>query len=1740
MLMVLGVHRSGTSVLTRSLECLGAVPSTRLHEPLPNNPKGFFEDVDVERFNEYTLLPALDARWSQLAPPDWTRLSGGMRSELMAAAAEIVSRNFASSAPLQVLKDPRFCVLFPFWRDVLEREGFDIKVVCAVRDPLSVARSLHARDGLPIAHGAFLYASNWITARAALEGLPISYASYDRLLEDPARELGRIAATLSIGCPSDFGSRVGEFLAQFVDRELRHSRESMSAIADCDALPRLSAMVFEALTALASGGAEAQSDATIILSDARSSLAILAPALRAYDRSDAGMETLILETDRALDRERALRVECATHARAVQSRVDVLDRQLDELRCTAATREQECAQLRAGVRQAVAAGDRWRVEAEYLRQVVESMRSSASWRAMALARGTIGLLRLTPLHRAREVREILASGLFDPVYYVLANPEVRQSARGPARHFLRWGGHAGLKPSPGFDCRFYLDHYPDVRASGLNPLLHYIRTGMRENRLAHPAAGEGEEPVGLDTPFAREVKLIRQSGLLDAAYYVQQYPDVGSSGMDPIDHFVRHGWPEGRNPSMTFDTRYYMRRYMEGETGNPLMHYLASGRSAGNFTSAEYEAEWRRQRRASALRRVSARARRAWQVSRIMVASRGGLFATARRAIGRAVEHGPAHVLASARRQAIQTGQGLAVTGAASHEAGPGAAHGVAAGARTGPALTNCRVLFVGCDGLVAGSQVLLLNVIKWLRAHTDVDVGTILLRGGELVSEYAAHGPLIVWSELEAQMPDRAQRRAHLDRHFGKVDVVYGNTALAAGTYEELSELGVPIISHVHELEASIRAYVPPRAVEAMQRLTTHYIACSPPVAENLVLNHGAAREALSTINAFIENRAPAAHSRRDLRQALGVPADAFLVVGGGTIYQRKGVDLFVETAIRCKERGIANAQFVWVGPQHWDNDPPSRALMPWRDIESRIAAHGLGEAIRFVGAKPNPRDYFAAADVFYLPSREDPFPLVCLEAAQAGTPIVCFEGTGGMPDFVGADAGVVVPHLDTGAAADAIVRLGRNEAQRMALGTRARAKVTQLHTDDSAVPEIVNVIHRVAGTSPMVSVIVPVYNQRPFLERRLESILAQRFRDIEVIIVDDASTDGSRELALTYGRHPQVRVICNEQNSGSPFRQWARGIECAQGHFAWIAEGDDDCDPAFLWELLPIMQDPAVALAYSDSEVIDEEGRTTGCYGEYYTPLDSTHWSMDYVVSGVAEINFGLGVKNTVPNVSATLFRRCLLDAALMERIGNMRFAGDWMCYVQLAKGRKIAFRSAKLNRHRKHSRTLTNQFNSLDGSKQQLLAEVQQVHDWVLGAYAVTPGFRRKMEAYLSAQVGALFPDAGWVERESRYPAATVMRRVEAATSRGTASPISVCFITTNDWSHDGGSEQLWIQAVQRMAEQGQRVQVVIRRWDPEPYFIAEFRARGVEVTFKDSGPVEAMSAFAPDLVVINIGDQDEGTEWYAECHGHGWPYVIVHHLVKEPRYWPLRPEINDAVRIGNMRAQQVLFTSRNNRHVMERRLGCAIPHAGVFHNPLFIDRTRVIPFPSLGGPVRLAMPSRIHNIHKGQSVAVDVLSMPKWRVRPLELHIYGHGPDEAALREEVARRGLRQVFFHPPQWQLPNPNMEAIWRTCHGLLMTSFMEGMPLVLLNAMFHGRVPIVTDIGGHREVVEEGVSGFIADEPTRESVDAAIERAWSRVGEWESIGARARSRMLQFSPADPVGDFIEKLMMVVLGCRGT
>ena len=268
-----------------------------------------------------------------------------------------------------------------------------------------------------------------------------------------------------------------------------------------------------------------------------------------------------------------------------------------------------------------------------------------------------------------------------------------------------------------------------------------------------------------------------------------------------------------------------------------------------------------------------------------------------------------------------------------------------------------------------------------------------------------------------------------------------------------------------------------------------------------------------------------------------------------------------------------------------------------------------------------------------------------------------------------------------------------------------------------------------------PRVSVVVPNYNYAHYLEERLASVYGQDFPLYEVIILDDASSDGSlAELERLWPTFdPEPRLEASSDNSGSVFRQWMKGVSLARGEYVWIAEADDLSKPAFLRSLVDLLEsNPRSVMAFSQSEQIDEFGEVmAGDYLEYTNDLSRDRWRSSYSAMGCEEVEAGLAVKNTLPNVSAVLFRREALLRVMQEHIEEItqyRIAGDWLVYLLLLRDGGLSFNAESLNQHRRHGNSVT------IGSKAQgHLDEIRSLHAHAQRLFPLSAATRSAAAAY-----------------------------------------------------------------------------------------------------------------------------------------------------------------------------------------------------------------------------------------------------------------------------------------------------------------------------------------------------------------------------------------------------------------------
>lgn len=381
------------------------------------------------------------------------------------------------------------------------------------------------------------------------------------------------------------------------------------------------------------------------------------------------------------------------------------------------------------------------------------------------------------------------------------------------------------------------------------------------------------------------------------------------------------------------------------------------------------------------------------------------------------------------------------------------------------------RMLAVTHETTLTGAPMNLLHFVTWLTRNTDVEVQVLALSDGPLRHRFEAVAPVTLLDQhMAAKLLATAQTglmhlgssrawkpiaRARLEpqlRNLKDFDLVYANSIASSALLAHLPPAPV-IVSHVHELQVALRTWREPAHVAALEDLPDAWIAASGAVRDMLIDEREFDADSVLLHHEFIEaqriaEREVTLREIEQVRRSLGIPADAAVVLGAGTVDWRKGPDLFVQLATEVRRRTREPVRFVWVGGDLTSTD--------FERIRSDIERTG-SDHVHFVGVKPDPIPWFAMADVFALTSREDPFPLVCLEAATLGVPIVTYRN-GGMPELLeaaGPDAAVgVVDHLDVAAMADRIIAMLNSDQLRERSGSQLRERVLSTHDVDVAAP--------------------------------------------------------------------------------------------------------------------------------------------------------------------------------------------------------------------------------------------------------------------------------------------------------------------------------------------------------------------------------------------------------------------------------------------------------------------------------------------------------------------------------------------------------------------------------------------------------------------------------------------------------------------------------------------------------------
>jgi hypothetical protein len=561
-LLVLGMHRSGTSALTRALSLLGAdLPKTLMGGTDGNavsNPTGHWESEPIAKLND-AILESAGTTWRSSEPFNSAWYETGRFHEFRERALDILENEFDRSS-LFVLKDPRVCKLTPFWFSVLSEASIVPRVVSIVRSPYEVAASLFKRNMIERPLGELMWLRYTLDAERDSRLASRVQLSYDQLLRFPSRTLARIGEGLGVVWPRT-SIATDEAINSFISSKLRHHVDELAVDGLHDqAVPRVAHRIADTYAILSRWSREGEdqkdwSTLDQVRDEVDSALRLLGEPIYLAFEQTAQIQRLQklrerLEGELAENAEMIRTLSTASGDRDIaRAALAEANRQINNLTAQLEaeierrrTREDELVRVRLET-------ERHRHDLE--RELAKQSRLAEDQRRIADDQRRLAKDRQAAIEHLRSDRAMKIAQRDE------RNAKLQQRV-------------ATLE----------IQHAADL--AELRQLKNLRRSSIR--RLTK-SLGLARAPwnTAARRKHENELTVLRESGLFDPAWYLAKYPDVRGEQIDPAVHYLAHGGTEGRAPSAAFDSRWYLERYPDVcEQGlNPLIHYLEHGRLEG-------------------------------------------------------------------------------------------------------------------------------------------------------------------------------------------------------------------------------------------------------------------------------------------------------------------------------------------------------------------------------------------------------------------------------------------------------------------------------------------------------------------------------------------------------------------------------------------------------------------------------------------------------------------------------------------------------------------------------------------------------------------------------------------------------------------------------------------------------------------------------------------------------------------------------------------------------------------------------------------------------------------------------------------------------------------------------------------------------------------------------------------------------------------------------------------------------
>jgi hypothetical protein len=604
-LVILGMHRSGTSAVAGVLTKLGGKAPEHPMAPSPDNPRGYFESDSFMHLHD-ELLSSAGSSWQ-----DWRKFNPAWyRSPAIHAfkqrAKEIFEAEFGK-VPLPVLKDPRICRFVPFWGDVLKEIEATPRFVIPIRSPLDVAHSLGKREPMSLTKGLLLWLRHVLDAEVETRNTARSIFTWNEFLSDWRGISEKISFDTGLSWPR-FSDRSAFEVEQFMSSELVHNTsEHTDLIAHSD-VNEWTIRAYEALLELVrnpfSNSASDRLDEIRALFE--QSCAVFGRVLVDYE---VGLEDLQAranryrsESDHLLVQHGELRAELAAVFDEKAGLLAELQSRKDEITETAALLADRTARLeRDEARLAQAVREKGELSSRLEQvEIALSVAMSAKENLAADLAQTRSWLSEEERKNA-ESGETLVRIKEDKEDAVRTLAACRQELEETSREKDRLTAELDLNLSEfrrmerasaeraammEADLATAQDKTKSSCESQINDLRRQLvdaEAGFAKSKAARGNRGIWAKflpPAGRS--YILERRLIRL-GLFDTDWYKSQYPEAAGSGLSAVRHYLEEGYCRGYRPNPFFDTRWYLEQYEDVRHSgmNPLLHYATQGYREG-------------------------------------------------------------------------------------------------------------------------------------------------------------------------------------------------------------------------------------------------------------------------------------------------------------------------------------------------------------------------------------------------------------------------------------------------------------------------------------------------------------------------------------------------------------------------------------------------------------------------------------------------------------------------------------------------------------------------------------------------------------------------------------------------------------------------------------------------------------------------------------------------------------------------------------------------------------------------------------------------------------------------------------------------------------------------------------------------------------------------------------------------------------------------------------------------------